>query len=150
MVWPFAIVGQRLSKRIPLNIVAAIGIFLIGVGSMLFALSTQNVPNYWTQIFPGWMIIGMGYGMALPIIISSATKELATYQTATGSAIVNMFRQIGTVFGTTILVVVLGSSIRNSSAFDNSWMIATVISILGTFTAFGLLPKQSRATRLTK
>ncbi|MNO03226.1 hypothetical protein D3C81_2238620 [compost metagenome] len=61
-----------------------------------------------------------------------------------------MFRQIGTVFGTTILVVVLGSSIRNSSAFDNSWMIAAVISILGTFTAFGLLPKQSRATRLTK
>lgn len=144
MVWPSAIVGQRFSKRIPFNVVAAIGMVLIGAGSLLFALSVQGSPNYWTQVLPGWLIIGIGYGMTLPIIISSATKELASDQTATGSAIVNMFRQLGSVLGTTILVVALGSSVRDLSAFENSWWIAAGLSLLGAFTALGLLPKNNR------
>ncbi|MNN69852.1 hypothetical protein D3C81_1856710 [compost metagenome] len=82
--------------------------------------------------------------MTLPIIISSATKELASDQTATGSAIVNMFRQLGSVLGTTILVVALGSSVRDLSAFENSWWIAAGLSLLGAFTALGLLPKNNR------
>ncbi|WP_042162154.1 MFS transporter [Paenibacillus gorillae] len=142
LVWPSAILAQRLSKYIQINKLAALGNLLIGVGPLLFILSVQITPNYWLQVLPGWLVIGIGYGFALPIMMSSATSELPRQQASTGSAVVNMSRQIGSVLGTTLLVIALSTSSAPSlENFHIGWWIAVVLSLLGAVAALGILPK---------
>ncbi|MFF2910836.1 MFS transporter [Paenibacillus sp. NPDC057934] len=142
LVWPSATLAQRLSRHIQINRIAAIGNLLIGAGPLLFILFAQATPNYWLQILPGWLVIGIGYGFALPIMISSATSDLPREQASTGSAVVNMSRQIGSVLGTTLLVIALStSSAPVLGTFRNGWWIAVVLSLWGAVAALGILPK---------
>lgn len=146
LVWPAAMAAQRLSKVIRIHHLAAIGVLLIGAGSILFILSVQGSANYWAQIMPGWMVIGIGYGFALPTMISSATADLPPQQASTGSAVVNMARQIGSVLGTTLLVIALNASSAPSLGnFRSSWWIAGVLSLFGAAAALGILPKSHKA-----
>ena len=73
-------------------------------------------PNYLVSMVPSLLIGGAGVGLALPTILSSATADLPPAQSATGSAVVNMSRQVGTVLGVCILVAVLGAPATATAA----------------------------------
>ncbi|MGW0627077.1 hypothetical protein [Streptomyces sp. NPDC002758] len=62
-------------------------------------MSTGTAPHYLSEMLPGWMIGGAGVGLALPTILAAATADLPPHRAATGSAVVNMSRQIGTALG---------------------------------------------------
>jgi len=66
--------------------------------------------SYAADILPGWFLIGAGFGFSLPTIIGSATHDLPAKLSASGSAVVNSGRQIGGVFGTAMLVLILGKA----------------------------------------
>ena len=87
-----------------------VGFFLVAVGQILMIVSLHHVHSYAEAILPGWILIGMGFGFNIPTIIGSATHDLPAEQNASGSAVVNSARQIGGVFGASILVVILGSA----------------------------------------
>ncbi len=82
----------------------------MGGGGVLIGVSLTAHRDFATEVLPGWLIIGTGVGLATPTIIGAATAGLAPHQTSTGSAVVQMSRQIGTVLGVALLVVVIGSS----------------------------------------
>lgn len=143
MVWFFAKMAQWLASKIPPGVVAAAGILLVGIGSIMFLLAIGNTHSYSEQILPGWLVVGIGYGLSLPMMIASATADLAHHQIATGSAVVNMTRQIGTVLGTSILVLVLGDHAEpKASAFVNAWWIAAAISVIGAIAALRMSAKK--------
>src|SRR5260370_2795960 len=87
----------------------------MGVGGVLIGFSVGVHSNYAATILPGWLIIGVGVGLAIPTLVAAGTAGLRADQTSTGSAIVQMGRQIGTVLGVAILVVILGSSAAPTS-----------------------------------
>ena len=76
MVPVFAAVAQRLSRSVPVGPIAAAGCLLLGLGSVLVALSVGQQPNYTLEILPGWLVGGAGVGLALPTILGSATLDL--------------------------------------------------------------------------
>lgn len=146
LVWPSASIAQRLSRRIRFNRLAAVGLLFIGAGPLLFILSAQSTPDFWLQILPGWLVIGIGYGLSLPAMIASATQDLPRQQASTGSAVVNMARQIGSVLGTTLLVIAMSqSSASGLEAYRDGWWIAVALSLLGAFAALGISPKSDKA-----
>jgi MFS family permease len=143
MVPVFAAVSQRFAARVPLGRVAALGCLLFAAGLGLVTASAGPEPHYVTQFLPGLLIAGAGVGLALPTILSAASADLPPSRTATGSAVVNMSRQVGAVLGVSLLVAVLGtpaSYAEAHTAYVHAWLGCTVISVLAAAAA----PRMSR------
>jgi EmrB/QacA subfamily drug resistance transporter len=145
MVPPFAAVAHRLSRRIPIGILVSLGCLLFAVGTTITSLRVGPTPHYATELLPGWLIGGAGVGFALPAILSSATADLPAAQAATGSAVVNMSRQIGTALGVSLVVAVLGTPIGYAAAhtaFQHTWTILAAVAVLAALTAPPMTPAQ--------
>ncbi|MDF3281289.1 DHA2 family efflux MFS transporter permease subunit [Gordonia sp. N1V] len=145
MVPIFAAVGHRLTARIPVGVVIAAGCALFGLGGLLISLSISSTPAYATALLPGWLIGGVGVGLALPAILSSATADLPATQSATGSAVVNMSRQIGMALGVSVLVAIIGSPVGYDAVhavFQHAWWTLAVVAPAGAITALGMTPRQ--------
>jgi hypothetical protein len=72
------------------------------------------------------LIVGVGVGLTLPTMMASATSELPPESFATGSAVVNMLRQVGLAIGVAVLVAVLGTPSGPHAvldAFDHAWLV---------------------------
>ena len=95
----------------PIGVLVALGCLLCAAGSIVALSLVGPTPHYASEILPGWLIGGAGVGLALPAILSSATADLPPSEAATGSAVVNMSRQIGTALGVSIVVAVLGTPV---------------------------------------
>jgi EmrB/QacA subfamily drug resistance transporter len=145
MVPIFAMISQRLSHRVRIGQIVALGCLLIGVGGLVTAFSVGQTPHYATEILPGWLIAGVGVGLALPTILSSATADLPPARAATGSAVVNMNRQIGTALGVSLVVALLGSPIGYAdahSSFQHVWWAMAAIAVLAALAAPGMTPQR--------
>ncbi len=144
MVPIFAAVAHRLSARYPIGAIVSAGCLLFGLGGVIIALSVDQTPDYATEILPGWLIGGIGVGLALPSILSSATADLPAHQSATGSAVVNMSRQIGMALGVSLLVAILGSPIGYVAAhtvFVQAWWVLAGVAAFGAVAALGMSPR---------
>lgn len=147
MVPLFATVAQRLSRRVEAGWLAASGCVFCALGSAFCMASAGAAPNYLTGLLPGWLLAGMGVGLAFPTLLASATVELPPARTATGSAIVNMSRQVGMALGVSLLVALVGRSAGDAlrTAFGHVWMAAAVLSLCAALLCLGV--NSSRVTR---
>ncbi|MFH9978026.1 MFS transporter [Streptomyces sp. NPDC017179] len=144
MVPPFNMISHRIGHRIPLGYVVAAGCLMYSAGSLYTSLTVTVHPNYAVSILPSLLIGGAGVGLALPTILSSATAGLPPTQSATGSAVVTMSRQVGTVLGVCILVAVVGSPATAQAAhtvFRHAWWALAVVGVLGALVAPRMTPK---------
>lgn len=147
MVPLFTGLAHRLARRVPIGAIISAGCILFGIGAVYNALRIGQSPDYAGAVLPGWLIAGAGVGLALPGILSSATVDLPRRQSATGSAVVNMSRQIGTVIGVSLLVVVIGTPVGNSAAlaaFQRAWWAVAAVSGVAAVAAFGVTPATQR------
>ncbi|MEU1997667.1 hypothetical protein ABZ511_24745 [Nocardia gamkensis] len=108
-------------------------------------LVTATTPvGYATDVLPGWVISGIGIGLALPSMIATAAVDLPPAESATGSAVVNTARQLGYVLGVAMLVAVLGSLDDDEAmltAFRHGWSFVALVAAAGAATAFGITPR---------
>ncbi len=145
MVPVFAAVSQRVAHRVPAGVLTALGCGLIGVSSIVLLLSVGAHPSYATEVLPSWLIAGAGVGFAMPTIMSSATADLPPARAATGSAVVNMSRQIGLVLGVSILIALLGSPVGFTQAhrvFQHGWLAVAIAAFAAMLTALGMTPQR--------
>ncbi len=109
MVLPFAqVVAPRLAGRLggP-GRVAVIGC-LVNAGAMaLWLAQIQAQPAYLTHLLPAQLLGGAGVGLAIPSLLAAGSLSLSPDRFGTGSGILNMARQVGTVLGVAALVAIL-------------------------------------------
>ncbi|MCZ0911063.1 DHA2 family efflux MFS transporter permease subunit [Gordonia amicalis] len=147
MVPIFAAVADRLSSRVPVGVIVAAGCVLFAVGIGMVALSVDATPDFATEMLPGWLIGGVGVGFALPSILSSATADLPAHQAATGSAVVNMSRQLGMSLGVSLFVAIVGTAVNYDDlhdAFVSAWWVLAAIGVVGGVVALGTTPRAGR------
>jgi EmrB/QacA subfamily drug resistance transporter len=109
MVLPFArLVAPRLAARIggP-GRVAAIGCAVNLVSQGLWLIAIQADPAYLTRLLPVQLIGGAGVGLTIPSLLSAGSASLPPDRFGTGSGVLNMARQVGTVLGVAGLVAIL-------------------------------------------
>lgn len=149
MVPVFAAIGQRLVERVPVGVVVAVGNLLFA-GGVVLVLATAAMPvRYTTEVLPGWVISGIGIGLALPSMIASATADLSPDRSATGSAVVNTARQLGYVLGVAVLVAVIGSLSaapdRLLTGFRHGWEFIAIVAAVSAATALRITPRTRRS-----
>src|SRR5437763_1868500 len=109
MVPAFAVVAHRLQRRLGSGAVTAIGCLMFAASVVLMLTSLGLTPSYSSEVLPALILGGSGIGLALPEIMSASTSTLPPDRTSTGSAIVNMSRQIGSVLGISVMIAILGT-----------------------------------------
>jgi EmrB/QacA subfamily drug resistance transporter len=109
MVLPFAsLVAPRLAARLGgAGRVAVIGCFVNAGAMLLWYTQIQASPAYLTHLLPAQLLGGAGVGLTIPSLLGAGTTGLPRDRFGTGSGILNMARQIGTVLGVAGLVAIL-------------------------------------------
>jgi EmrB/QacA subfamily drug resistance transporter len=144
MVPLFAAIAQRVAHRVPVGWIAAIGCALFAVGTLVIQISLGARAAYLTDALPGWLLTGAGVGLALPTILSQATVDLPAHRAATGSAVVNMSRQIGAVLGVSVLVALLGTPqgyAATHAVFGHARWAVIGAALIGAVAALRMTPR---------
>lgn len=138
MVPLFAAVAERLARRLPTRALVALGNLVFALGAVVLAFGAGADGDYLTML-PGWVLTGIGIGLALPSLIATATASLPAAQAATGSAVVNTSRQLGYVVGVAMLIGVLGTATASAAApFTRAWVAVAIVAFAAAVTALGM------------
>jgi predicted membrane-bound spermidine synthase len=112
------------------------------------ALALGRTPHYASALLPGWVVGGAGVGLALPAILSTATADLPQERFATGSAVVNMSRQIGSVLGISLMVALMGTPLTydaTHTAFVRTWTAVGLLMAVSAAACVGMSPRPAAA-----
>jgi len=109
MVLPFArLVAPRLAVRLGgVGRVAVVGCALGVAAQSLWLTQMTAHPAYLTHLLPAQLLGGAGVGLTIPSLFGAGSASLTADRFGTGSGILNMGRQVGTVFGVAALVAIL-------------------------------------------
>ncbi|MGB8197134.1 MAG: MFS transporter [Acidimicrobiales bacterium] len=119
MVLPFArLVAPRLSAKLGgAGRVAVIGCFVNVAAQSLWLTQMQLHAAYATHLLPAQLIGGAGVGLTIPSLIGAGSASIPPARFGTGSGVLNMARQIGTVLGVAGLIAILaGLNVANPVA----------------------------------
>ena len=84
-----------------------IGCLVNALAQALWLSRIQASPAYVTHLLPAQLLGGAGVGLTIPSLLGAGSAGLAPGRFGTGSGILNMGRQIGTVLGVAGLVAIL-------------------------------------------
>jgi hypothetical protein len=89
-------------------------------------------PDYLTGVLPGTLFTGAGVGLTLPTFMAAGAASLPPESFATGSAALNMVRQVGLAIGVSMLIAVLGAEHGGEEAlhaFRHGWLAIAGFSL---------------------
>ncbi len=149
-LFAFLVAGRLIERFGPGRVIAA-GSTVYAAGIAWWALTAGLQPDYVGEMLPGMVLTGIGVGLTLPTFMAAGASALPPQAFATGSAVLNMLRQVGLAIGVAILVAVLGTPrtpAATLSAFQHGWVVIAV-SALGSALAGATLFDRtgSRASR---
>jgi EmrB/QacA subfamily drug resistance transporter len=145
MVLPFArLLAPRLMVRLggPGRVVV-LGCLINLASQMLWLSRIQTHPAYLTHFLPAQLIGGIGVGLTIPSLLAAGSMSLPPARFGTGSGVLNMARQIGTVLGVAGLVAILAH-------IDHTDPVATFRAGVYLVAAFGITAGLTSAVFLTR
>jgi MFS family permease len=151
-LFSFLVAGRLIARLGPGPVIAA-GSTIFAAGVAWWALAAGLHPDYAGEMLGGMLLTGVGVGLTLPTLIATGASSLPPPSFATGSAVVNMLRQIGLAIGVAVLIAVLGSP-RSAAgtlvAYQRGWAVIAAIAFVGGLVGLALLaPKRSAAAAPT-
>jgi EmrB/QacA subfamily drug resistance transporter len=142
MVPIVTILAQRLARKISGGLLSAVGCVMFAGGTILtLSLIGPQGTHYASQLLPGHLLVGIGIGLALPTILSSATHNLPPERASTGSGVINMTRQLGFVLGVSIIVAILGNPATYLAAhavFAHAWWTIAAVELAAAVGCLGM------------
>ena len=144
-LFSFLVAGRLIARFGPGPVIAA-GSALFAAGVAWWALAAGLQPDYVGDMLGGMLLTGVGVGLTLPTLMATAASSLPPQAFATGSAVVNMLRQVGLAVGVALLVALLGtpeSSDAALTAFRTSWLVLAAIALAGAVVAAVLLRRKA-------
>ncbi|HLI33213.1 MAG TPA: MFS transporter [Solirubrobacteraceae bacterium] len=132
----------RLVQGFGAGAVIAAGCALFAAGLAWWALAIGLRPDYTGEMLGGMLLTGIGVGLTLPTLMASAAASLPDRAFATGSAVINMLRQIGLAVGVAALVAALGTPASPAAtlvAYQRAAWITAGTSLAGALAGLLLL-----------
>jgi DHA2 family methylenomycin A resistance protein-like MFS transporter len=126
LVSPFA---GRLQAWLGARRVVVIGALLAGLGVLVFALLDVDTP--FLLAVPGYVLVGVGYGTAVPAISAVAMGAIEVERAGVASGILNTARQVGAALGLaalgSIATAVASGSFRDPEDFVSGMRAAMLV-----------------------
>jgi hypothetical protein len=148
MVLPFArLVAPRLAVRFGgAGRVAVLGCFVNAAAQLWWLAEIQSQSAYATHLLPIQLLGGMGVGLTIPSLIGAGSASIPPSRFGTGSGVLNMARQIGTVLGVAGLIAILTGLHTNDpvATFKHG-----VVLVAGFFALAGLVAAALLSRRVT-
>ncbi|MGH2926108.1 MAG: DHA2 family efflux MFS transporter permease subunit [Solirubrobacterales bacterium] len=107
-------IGGQLLKRWPARALLGGGLILVALGLLL--MHGCKVGDSWTGLLPGFLVAGVGIGLANPAIASTALGVVPPARAGMASGINSTFRQVGIATGVAGLGAVFQSRIASELA----------------------------------
>lgn len=137
----FLVAGPLIARFGP-GLVIAAGSTIFAAGVIWWALAAGLQADYVGEMLGGIILTGIGVGLTLPTLMATGSASLPASSFATGSAVVNMFRQIGLAVGVAVLIAVLGSPHSPAavlSAYQRAWIVTAAVALAGGLVGLALL-----------
>jgi MFS family permease len=112
------LVAGRLIARFGPGVVIALGTTIFAAGMLWWGLAVGLHPDYVGEMLGGMLLTGIGVGFTLPTFMAAGAAALPQHSFATGSAAINMLRQIGLAIGVAVLIAVLGDPGSPAATLD--------------------------------
>ena len=141
------LVAGRLIARFGAGLVVVLGSIAFAGGVAWWALATTATPDYAAGVLGGMILTGVGVGLTLPTMMSTASSALPPHAFATGSGVVNMIRQTGLALGVAVAVAILGTSFARPdvvSVFHRAWWVTAAMALGGIVPALFVLRRPAR------
>ena len=149
MVLPFArLVAPRLATRLGgAGRVALIGCAVNAGAQALWLVMIQAHPAYLTHLLPAQLLGGAGVGLTIPSLIGAGTASLPPAHFGTGSGILNMARQVGTVLGVAGLVAILSHVVHGDpvAGYRNGVILVSTFFAAAGVVCAALLTRRARS-----
>ncbi len=140
-IFSFLLAG-RLAARFGSGVVIAAGSTAFAAGVAWWALAMGLHPDYAGELLGGMLLTGIGVGLTLPTLMATGASSLPPSAFATGSAVVNMLRQVGLAVGVAVLIALLGdphSPGATLGAYQRASWVTAAIALAGGAVGLALL-----------
>jgi EmrB/QacA subfamily drug resistance transporter len=107
IIW--ANVSAVLVNRVGVKPVLLIGMSLLSVGLLLFTQVSVD-GSYWTDLFPGFLVIGLGMPFVFVPVTIAAVAGVSHDQMGLASGLINTSQQIGGALGIAVLSAIATST----------------------------------------
>jgi EmrB/QacA subfamily drug resistance transporter len=125
----FAVNSGRIGARFGRVLPAAAGALSVALAGVFWLVFTPDSSSYLADFLPGLLLGGAGAGLAQAPLFASASS-LSAERATTGSAVLNMSRQVGSAIGVAVLVALLASPDPHSlGAFRRGWGLVVGASV---------------------
>jgi EmrB/QacA subfamily drug resistance transporter len=134
-----AVPTGRFIARYGAKRVAGAGGILFALGCGWMILSMSESPAFLVQVLPASLLVGMGIGLSLPSSTAAGVSNLPPSRFSTGSAVLNMSRQVGSAVGVAVLVAIIGGASRNHDLqiFRYGFLAPAIAALGSAVAAFG-------------
>jgi EmrB/QacA subfamily drug resistance transporter len=152
-----SLVGQAIIPRVGFRAVAAVGMALLGAGSLLLTQASVG-GSYAGDILPGLLVYGPGIGLAFVTATVAALAGVAERESGLASGLSNTAFQIGAALGVAIVTTVAVSRSEDflaaneganpllvlTEGFQSAFLACGVLAAVGVAVALMLLPGRAR------
>jgi MFS family permease len=105
-------IAGMLSDRLPVGRIVPFGLALITAS--MFALTTITATTSYTLLIGILFVMGLGMGLTMMPIMTSALRTLTSNEVARGSTLLNIVQQIASSVGVAVMSVVLTNNLKAS------------------------------------
>ena len=132
----FATTAGPIQRRFGRTVPAVAGSLLMVAAALYWALAVGDQPAYATAMLPGLILMGISGGLSqAPMFAVAGT--LSPHRAATGSAVLNMSRQIGSAIGVAVLIALTAAG-DGADGFLRAWWVQAATGLLAAATLVSL------------
>jgi EmrB/QacA subfamily drug resistance transporter len=125
-------IAGALSDRVPVGRIVPFGLVLITGG--MFALTQITSTTPYPQLITVLFIMGLGMGLTMMPIMTSALRTLRSSEVARGSTLLNIVQQIASSVGVAVISVILTNNLKAAplaGPATATWHDPTLVDKLG-------------------
>src|SRR5262249_6233302 len=130
-------IAGRLTTRVPVRLLLAGGMTLVGVALLLMHGVTPS--SSWTTLLAGFIVRGIGIGFVNAPLAATAVSVVEPRRAGMASGINNTFRQVGIATGIAGLGAILQSRATFIDGLNAILLVSSFVAFAGAVTALALV-----------